>query len=65
MPLLRDKLKNCCYEFKIKFYAAILFYFILFRATPVAYGSSQARVQLELQLLAYTPAQGNAGSLTR
>ena len=31
------------------------FFFFLFRATPDAYGSSQARVELELQLLKATP----------
>ena len=31
-------------------------YLLLFRAAPVAYGSSQARVDSELQLLAYTRA---------
>ena len=30
------------------------FFFFLFRATPAAYGSSQARVELELQLLVCT-----------
>ena len=36
----------------------LVFYFILFflRATPVAYGSSQARGELELQLIAYSTA---------
>ena len=56
----------------------ILFYFLgFFRATSTAYGSSQARVQSELHLLAYatatampamsvtfSTAHGNAGSLT-
>ena len=32
------------------------FFFFLFRATPVAYGSSKAGVDLELQLPAYTTA---------
>ena len=32
------------------------FLFFLFRATPVAYGSSQARGRIEPQLLAYTTA---------
>ena len=32
------------------------FFFFLCRAAPVAYGSSQIRVKLELQLLAYTTA---------
>ena len=55
------------------------FYFILLGAAPAAYGSSQARVESELQLLAntratatlhpspsatHTTAHGNAGSLT-
>ena len=31
-------------------------YFLLFSATPVAYGDSQAGVESELQLLAYTTA---------
>ena len=31
--------------------------FFLFRAAPVACGGSQARVKLEIQLLAYTTAQ--------
>ena len=32
------------------------FFFCLFRATPMAYGDSQARVESELQLLAYSTA---------
>ena len=32
----------------------IFFFFFLFRAAPEAYGSSQVRVELQLQLLAYT-----------
>ena len=36
------------------FFLVFLFLFFLFRATPVAYGSFQPRVQLELQVLAYT-----------
>ena len=35
-----------------------------FRAAPMAHGSSQARVESELQLLTYTTAHGNARSLT-
>ena len=38
--------------------------FVFLRAASMAYGSSQARVGLELQLLAYTTAHGNAWSLT-
>ena len=34
----------------------LLFFFCLFRVTPKAYRSSQARVKKELQLLAYTTA---------
>ena len=34
----------------------------LFRATPAAYGRSQARAELELQLLAYTTATADARS---
>ena len=32
------------------------FFFFLFRAAPAAYGSSQAEVKSELQLLTYTTA---------
>ena len=42
---------HCCFSF---------FFFSLFRATPVAYGSSQCRGQLELWLPAYTTAHSNA-----
>ena len=35
---------------------SFLVIFLLFRATPAAYGSSQARAELELQLKAYTTA---------
>ena len=38
-----------------KFYLFI-YYFLLFRATPTVYGSSQGRVQLEVQLPAYATA---------
>ena len=59
----------------------LFFFFLLFRATLVAYGSFQAGVKSELQLLAwaigiamwnlscvfcnYTTAHGNTGSLTQ
>ena len=36
------------------------FIFFLFRAAPVAYGSSQARVESDLQLPAYTTATATA-----
>ena len=35
---------------------SIIIIISLFRATPTAYGGSQARVESELQLLAYTTA---------
>ena len=41
-----------------------VYYYFIFRATPAAYGSSQAGVELELYPLAYTTAHSNAGSLT-
>ena len=37
-------------------FVCLFFVFCLFRPTPMAYGSSQATVELELQLLAYTTA---------
>ena len=48
---------------------AIVWLFFLFRATLTAHGGSQARGQIELQLLIYTtatatPDQSHAGSLT-
>ena len=39
--------------------------FVCFRATPVAYGGSQARVKSELQLPAYTTRHSNAESELR
>ena len=42
------------------FFFFLSFVFCLSRATPAAYGGSQARGQLELQLLAYTTATGTA-----
>ena len=44
----------------------ILFFlvFCVFKAAPEAYGGSQARGWMVLQLPAYTTAHGNAGSLT-
>ena len=51
-------------NFKVAF-----FFFLLLRATPIAYGSSQARGQiqavaagLELQLPAYTTVHSNMGA---
>ena len=40
------------------------FFLVLFRAASSAYGGSRLGVQLELQLWAYTIANGNASSLT-
>ena len=40
----------------IKFSLSPPFFFLLFRATPMAYGSSQLGGELELQLLAYSTA---------
>ena len=40
------------------FYLFKKYFFRLFRAAPVAYRSSQARVESELQLLAYVTATG-------
>ena len=40
----------------LKDYVSFFFFFLIFRATPLAYGSSQAGVKSELQLLAYTTA---------
>ena len=37
-------------------FSRFLLYFFLFKATPVAYGSSQARGRMELQLQVYTTA---------
>ena len=51
------------YRFDRKGYKPILFYlfllilFFLFRAAPTAYGSTQARVESEWQLLAYATAK--------
>ena len=42
----------------------IIIIICLFRAAPVAYGSSQARTESELWLLAYATAQGNTRSST-
>ena len=39
-----------------KWIIVVIFFFLVFRATPVAYGTSQARVELEIQLLACTTA---------
>ena len=41
-----------------------LSFFLLFRATPAAHEVPRLGVELELQLLAYTTAHGNTGSLT-
>ena len=49
----------CMFEFFFFF-----FFFVFFRAASSAYGGSQPGVQLELQLWAYTIANGNARSLT-
>ena len=42
--------------FDFCFLVFLFLFFCLFRATPVAYGGSQARVYLELQLPVYTTA---------
>ena len=60
--------KRTCLE-TIHFIAFKIFYFLLFRAAPAAYGSSQARVRMGARLPAYTtatrdPVHDNAGSLT-
>ena len=49
---------SSCYLFSFFFF---FFFFFLFRATPVAYGSSQVRGS-ELQLLAYGTATATKGS---
>ena len=43
-------------QFSILCHVMLFYFILLFRATPTAYGSSQAGVELELQLLAYTTA---------
>ena len=48
---------------KIDFTCFLLF-FLLFMATPVAYGSSQARDQIQDASTTYTTACSNNGSLT-
>ena len=58
-------LRNHQLFFTVLPYSFLFIYLLwLFRAAPVAYGSSQARVKSELQLLAYTTARDNAGSVT-
>ena len=52
--------KNIGYFYKWKANNICLFS-CFFRATPSAHGGSQARVELELQLLAYTTATATAG----
>ena len=39
----------------------ILFVYLIFRASPAAYGSSQARIESELQLPAYATATATWG----
>ena len=51
---LRRKSSSPQVEINKQSYFFFFFFFGLFRATPTAYGSSQARKQSELQLLAYT-----------
>ena len=43
------------------FFFSWSFFFFFFRAAPVTYGGSQARVHLELQLLAYARATATPG----
>ena len=52
-----EKYEKLVYQFKL-FFINPIFFFFLFRVTSVAYGSSQARGQIEVQLLAFaTPQQ--------
>ena len=44
------------------YYLSLFFFFYLFRATPVTYGSSQAKDPMELQLPGYTTATGTWNS---
>ena len=46
----------CLFVLSLGFFFFFSFFFCLFRAVPVAYGGSQAGVESELQLLAYTAA---------
>ena len=45
------------------YFLLLLLFFFFFTSTPAAYGSSQARIESELQLPAYLTANSNAGSL--
>ena len=49
-----------CFAESLKF----IYFFLLFRAAPSAYGSSPARGWIGPQLPAYTTGHGSAGSLT-
>ena len=65
----RDKYIECqrgrCYLKSFTYYWVFLFFcFLFFRAHPRHIEVPRLGVKLELQLLAYTTAYGNAGSLT-
>ena len=56
------ELSSVSYFFKIYFSIYLLIYFCLFRATPMAYGSSQAKEQIGAIAAGLNHSHGNVGS---